>query len=692
VIAANILVFYALSLLITFSLPCLRYYQARFFSLVLLTFLSFLLAHFMPYPSAFYAVLAFFLAFSALSVYRNANIKRWFDPHVESAFLVTFSYFLFLRWLNPDVFGAEKFMDSAFISSVLHSPSLPPLDPFLAGYRLNCYYYFGHVIGASITLMSFSPVQYGYNIAIAAIAAYSASTLYGFLKQLGMKRPWIGVIFTLFTGDFAGFYNLLRDLLVYHRVAWLYYWNATRVIPGTINEFPYFSFLHADFHAHVVAIPVFLLAVSMLYSLFDFDFSAGVCDISFNGFNAGSKIFSDKLNYYVVSVYLIVLSYVLYMTNSWDSPVFLLLLLGLAVWLLLVLRNVRRSVFLLVVFLGCSISAFLAFTNIHSAAARIHVVKEHSPLFQFLLYFSIPVIFAYSWVLRRVEFNRKTMLSLLAAFAVSLALFARGVEITLVLLPLLALSLIVFGSGDRLREAFLALLVSAGCIFTILPEFIAIDCRMNTVFKFYEICWLLFCIPGSIELELAFDAFRGLFDEFDERNSRKTSRAVVVILIFMFATTLAYPAVATPQKCSVMRCTLNGMAFTKEFGEYNALVWAQKHVRGVVMSASYRCYTYGGRFPAFTGNPVVVGWACHEVQWRGNGRMLAERMLDVKLFYTDPVEYWKVLKKYNVSYVVLGYEERVEFNARRSEFLPLLGKVLKVVYEDRNVVIYRVLK
>jgi len=142
-------------------------------------------------------------------------------------------------------------MDAAFISSILASPKLPPLDPFLAGYRLNCYYYFGHVIGASVTLMSFTSIQYGYNIAMAVVAAYASSTLYGFLKDVGMKKPWIGVVFTLFTGDFYGFYELLKDAFTAHKISWLYYWNATRVIPGTINEFPYFSFLHADFHAHV---------------------------------------------------------------------------------------------------------------------------------------------------------------------------------------------------------------------------------------------------------------------------------------------------------------------------------------------------------------------------------------------------------------------------------------------------------
>ncbi len=53
-----------------------------------------------------------------------------------------------------------------------------------------------------------------------------------------------------------------------------WYWNATRVIPvplnaqgvplevGPITEFPFFTFLYADLHAHLLALPITLLALS----------------------------------------------------------------------------------------------------------------------------------------------------------------------------------------------------------------------------------------------------------------------------------------------------------------------------------------------------------------------------------------------------------------------------------------------
>ena len=45
------------------------------------------------------------------------------------------------------------------------------------------------------------------------------------------------------------------------------YWNATRIIPGTINEFPFFSYLYGDLHAHVIALPLTVLALLLLVAL-----------------------------------------------------------------------------------------------------------------------------------------------------------------------------------------------------------------------------------------------------------------------------------------------------------------------------------------------------------------------------------------------------------------------------------------
>src|SRR5690606_35664924 len=39
-----------------------------------------------------------------------------------------------------------------------------------------------------------------------------------------------------------------------------FWWEGSRVIPGTITEFPFFSFLLGDLHPHVMSLPLVLLA------------------------------------------------------------------------------------------------------------------------------------------------------------------------------------------------------------------------------------------------------------------------------------------------------------------------------------------------------------------------------------------------------------------------------------------------
>ncbi|NOZ06801.1 MAG: hypothetical protein GXP41_10725, partial [Chloroflexi bacterium] len=69
----------------------------------------------------------------------------------------------------------------------------------------------------------------------------------------------------------------LRVLLFEHkplpfRIEW-WYWNATRIIPhppgeaGPITELPFFSFLYADLHAHVMALPYTLLSLAMILNV-----------------------------------------------------------------------------------------------------------------------------------------------------------------------------------------------------------------------------------------------------------------------------------------------------------------------------------------------------------------------------------------------------------------------------------------
>jgi len=72
---------------------------------------------------------------------------------VELLFALAFAGWCVARSHMPRIehAGGEKWMEIAFLNSVLRSPQFPPQDPWLAGFGIS-YYYFGYlIVGLLIT-------------------------------------------------------------------------------------------------------------------------------------------------------------------------------------------------------------------------------------------------------------------------------------------------------------------------------------------------------------------------------------------------------------------------------------------------------------------------------------------------------------------------------------------------------------
>ncbi len=68
----------------------------------------------------------------------------------------------------------------------------------------------------------------------------------------------------------AAIFNGLWLVIANHQpidipIGW-WYWNASRVIPDTINEFPFFTFLYADLHAHLMSLAFTLVVLGFAVS------------------------------------------------------------------------------------------------------------------------------------------------------------------------------------------------------------------------------------------------------------------------------------------------------------------------------------------------------------------------------------------------------------------------------------------
>lgn len=235
----------------------------------------------------------------------------------ELVFLTAFVLWAVVRAANPDIANTEKPMELAFINAILKSPKFPPQDPWLSGYSIS-YYYLGYVLVALMIRVTGVTSAYGYNLAGALWFALTAVAAFGILSNVivafikkpreNSKRPafslggLLGPFFVLIVSNLEGFLEVLNSLGLFWKPAadgtlqsrfwtwlgildlntapttapsiiptrWMWWWRASRVVGQSdlagnakeiIDEFPFFSYLLADLHPHVLTMPFAMLAI-----------------------------------------------------------------------------------------------------------------------------------------------------------------------------------------------------------------------------------------------------------------------------------------------------------------------------------------------------------------------------------------------------------------------------------------------
>src|SRR5690606_13464778 len=119
----------------------------------------------------------------------------------------------------------------------------------------------------------------GFNLAIATLFALTLGGAFAVVAQLSGRARY-GLLAALLVGvlgNLAAFFpagwsrgipailQALRESGIAGLGARLgdWYVGPSRVIPYTINEFPAFSFLFADLHPHLIALPIALLVIAL---------------------------------------------------------------------------------------------------------------------------------------------------------------------------------------------------------------------------------------------------------------------------------------------------------------------------------------------------------------------------------------------------------------------------------------------
>lgn len=87
-------------------------------------------------------------------------------------FTIAFLFLVAVRAVDPAFIpgGGEKFLDFGILKSLMRADGLPPEDMWWAGDHV-LYYYGGHLMAATLSYLTGTAPQYGYNLALAGFYA-----------------------------------------------------------------------------------------------------------------------------------------------------------------------------------------------------------------------------------------------------------------------------------------------------------------------------------------------------------------------------------------------------------------------------------------------------------------------------------------------------------------------------------------
>lgn len=551
----------------------------------------------------------------------------------EFVFVLFFFLMLEVRYVNPSISYAEKFMDHAFLASIMRQPVVPPLDPWFAGGIIDGYYYLGYWMFGCIGIVSGVPSNIAFNLALPTVLGISAVMLYAIGDLLVGRLRWL-LLATLLLPNPSFFYQILLGKGIGSVI-----WDSTRTLTNTITEYPLFSFIWGDVHPHVVGIfnQVFLIFI-LAYAYRRWG------------------VLSDTARWVICLLAAVSLGSMPAL-NTWDVLIYapIVLLFGILIW------HQNRAVApgwsaarLLLAVPPLAIACYIPFyLGLKTSTGGPALVLTPSDPAQFLLVQGF-FIAVFCLLLIRDIVKRPYLLLIAVPFAI-----AGYPAAALAIVPAVFLA-------TRKPADVPQILGTLGFILIVLTEFVYLKdnmgdtyFRMNTVFKCYNIAWILLSISLFTMAGQVFLSQKNL-PSFSK--DLKAAAAVVVIVM------LAALPVLTPLDLSYGDRSLDGLAYLDKTNPGDAAAVA--YLRDLPVSAETRIveaeggdYSYYSRISSFTGIPTVIGEPFHEVMWRGDsGGWYGERTGDVRAIYEQPGKTRALMQKYHVNYLVLGTAEREKYN------------------------------
>lgn len=606
---------------------------------------------------------------------------------VELIFLSMFTFWCYLRGCKPEAYGTEKFMDFGFMKIMERSDYMPPQDLWLAGEDLN-YYYVGQFIGTFLSKLSGISVDYGYNLMLMTIAGLSCALVFSLVRncfaQLTFEkiknvRPFavIAGIVSVLAVVFAGnghyiIYGLLRPWLQKFTGAEVTaYWfpNSTRYIgyepdvpDKTIHEYPSYSFILGDLHAHVINIIFVLTVMGILFAWLLYR-----RDLIKN--NKGYSMVQEVLSPHILMVGFFIGLF--HTTNFWDYPIYFVVAGAVILFSNIALCNFDKysigmtaiqGVLVFALATICCLPFTLAFNQISTG---IKLVTMRTPLYQLAVLWAIPMFTVVLYIVNMIYRNAK----------------AGEYKKTANVNPVAK-----FLGAMKSADLFMFILGLCAIGLTFMPEVIYVKdiyegdySRANTMFKLTYQAYIMYGIV------LGYAIVKMLIQ------GKNFVRRLCVLASVLFVLTLGYFGNASKAwfgdyMNSETYKSLDATNFmeTECYADYEATNWLNENVEGtpVVLEANGDSYTFYNRVSVITGLPTVFGWRTHEWLWQSVDGEFPEvvnvREEAVKNFYTttDINAAKEFIETYDVSYIYIGKCEYEKFPEMNTDFLKSLGEVV----------------
>lgn len=611
----------------------------------------------------------------------------------ELMFFGAFLLFTYIRCFKPEAYGTEKFMDYGFMTSMMRSDYMPPQDFWFSGTKLN-YYYVGQFIATFLTKLSFTKVSDAYNLMLMMVGAFAFVLPYSlvynvslqFIDKQGKKKKlipalsgWLAGIGVCIAGNmhyptFQWFEPVVRKIFSMEASTDKYWFpDATRFIgynpdthDKTIHEFPAYSFVLGDLHAHVINIMFVLTILGILFAWLMNRKPLGEQNV---------PVWKEVLHPSVLAVTFFIGLF--HTTNFWDFPIYFVVSGAIILFSNMIVYNFKVKALWLtaiqgvVVFAGSYIICLPFTLNFDQISTTPRLTENHTALNQLVILWGLPVFVVCSFIITLISDHRKWIKK----------------ANNKIRQPIL------FHFMESMSASDLYILVLGLCAIglVILPELIYIQDiysgdykRANTMFKLTYQAFIMFGICfGYILLRLICYG----------RTRRQKYTAWAGMLLFLLSVTYVQNAVNAWYGNIFHRDGYKGLDATTFMEttmpeDDQATNWLNENVKGtpVVLEANGGSYTDYERVSVMTGLPTILGWHDHEWLWKGDTSLLDARDADINTIYTstDESEVRALLQKYNISYIYVGKLEQDKYGYINHELLKSLGEVVYNIPETEE--------